>query len=175
MKSKYLKITAIALLVGVLVLPSCSGGDKSSDETPATAPTTQPKAETPAATEKTIKVTLNSTDKMHYDKSEIRVHEGQTVELTLNHVGTLPITSMGHNFVLLKQGTVLADFAAKAADFADNNYIPADSENVIAHTIVIGGGGSTSITFDAPAKGTYDYICSFPGHYTMMKGKFIVE
>ncbi|MCB0632702.1 MAG: azurin, partial [Lewinella sp.] len=26
-----------------------------------------------------------------------------------------------------------------------------------------------------PAPGTYDYICSFPGHYALMQGKFIVE
>ncbi|MCA9748564.1 MAG: azurin, partial [Romboutsia sp.] len=23
--------------------------------------------------------------------------------------------------------------------------------------------------------GTYDFMCSFPGHYSVMKGKFIVE
>ncbi|HBX64839.1 MAG TPA: azurin, partial [Balneolaceae bacterium] len=26
-----------------------------------------------------------------------------------------------------------------------------------------------------PEAGTYDFICSFPGHYALMKGKFIVE
>jgi azurin len=31
------------------------------------------------------------------------------------------------------------------------------------------------IEFIAPEKGTYDYICSFPGHFAMMKGKLIVE
>ena len=40
---------------------------------------------------------------------------------------------------------------------------------------LIGGGEETTVTFDAPAKGTYDFICSFPGHYALMKGKFIVE
>ncbi|MEM6771051.1 MAG: plastocyanin/azurin family copper-binding protein, partial [Bacteroidota bacterium] len=27
----------------------------------------------------------------------------------------------------------------------------------------------------APAAGEYDFICTFPGHYGVMKGKFIVE
>ena len=40
---------------------------------------------------------------------------------------------------------------------------------------MIGGGQTTSITFTAPAAGTYDFICSFPGHSGLMKGKFIVE
>ncbi|MBT8261281.1 MAG: azurin, partial [Bacteroidia bacterium] len=38
-----------------------------------------------------------------------------------------------------------------------------------------GGGQSTSVTFMAPEVGTYDFICSFPGHSALMKGKFIVE
>jgi azurin len=40
---------------------------------------------------------------------------------------------------------------------------------------MIGGGESTVIEFVAPEAGTYTYICSFPGHYAMMKGKLIVE
>ena len=40
---------------------------------------------------------------------------------------------------------------------------------------MIGGGQSDTIEFDAPEPGTYDFICSFPGHYSVMKGKFIVE
>jgi azurin len=40
---------------------------------------------------------------------------------------------------------------------------------------MLGGGETTTIAFTAPAAGTYDYICSFPGHYGMMKGKLIVE
>ena len=56
----------------------------------------------------------------------------------------------------------------------DNGYIP-EGDDIIAHTKMIGGGESVEITFDAPAAGTYDYICPFPGHYGIMKGKFIVE
>jgi azurin len=40
---------------------------------------------------------------------------------------------------------------------------------------MIGGGEQTTITFDAPEKGVYDFICSFPGHVALMQGKFIVE
>jgi azurin len=174
MKMRRFKIAVFSLAIGGTIGLSACGGDKTAEDT-APAATTSPQTTAPETVGKTIDVILNATDQMHYDKSEIRVKEGQTVVLTLNHIGTLPIASMGHNFVLLKQGTDIAAFATKAMDFADNNYIPSDSENVIAHTIVIGGGGSTSVTFKAPEKGTYDYICSFPGHYSMMKGKFIVE
>ncbi|HRN94472.1 MAG TPA: plastocyanin/azurin family copper-binding protein, partial [Chitinophagales bacterium] len=87
-----------------------------------------------------------------------------------------PVAAMGHNFVLLAQGTDLAKFATAAVAAKDNDYIPADlASSVIAHTKTIGGGETTEVEFPAPAAGTYDFLCSFPGHSAMMKGKFIVE
>jgi azurin len=78
--------------------------------------------------------------------------------------------------VLLKQGTDIMEFGQKAAGAAESDYIPQDEANkVIANTKTLGGGEETTITFEAPAKGTYDFICSFPGHVALMKGNFIVE
>lgn len=114
---------------------------------------------------------------MRFDKNEISVKEGQTVKITLKHMGKMPKTAMGHNFVLLKKGVDLSDFAAKAAQAAGPEYkLPAEiSSSAIIYTKMIGGGESVTVEFQAPAKGTYDYLCSFPGHYAMMKGKFIVQ
>jgi azurin len=123
----------------------------------------------------TINITLNSNDKMQFDQTEITVFEGQTVILTLNHTGTMPVTAMGHNFVLLSKGTSISAFAQLVVNEKENEYIPTDLKNVIAHTALIGGGENTAVTFKAPEKGTYDYLCSFPGHYSIMKGKFHVK
>jgi len=121
-------------------------------------------------------VELNAGDDMKYDVTEITVKEGQTVKLTLNHTGTAPVVAMGHNFVLLKQGTDLAKFAEAAMSAQATDYIPeAQAGDVIAHTTTIGGGESTEVEFAAPAKGTYEFLCSFPGHSAIMKGHFIVE
>lgn len=122
-----------------------------------------------------VEVQLTGNDQMKFNLEEIKVKEGQKVRLILKHVGQLPENAMGHNFVLLKQGTDLAEFAQQAAGAADNEYIPSGTDKVIAHTEMIGGGEQTSIEFEAPAAGTYDFICSFPGHYIQMQGKFIVE
>ena len=127
------------------------------------------------AKQDTLKITLNGNDKMQYDLSEIEVYEGQTVILTLHHTGTMPIASMGHNFVLLKKGTDLDKFGAEAVKARENGYIPTDKTDIIANTKLIGGGESDSITFVSPQKGTYDFLCSFPGHYSVMKGKFNVK
>ncbi|MDO5510595.1 MAG: azurin [Weeksellaceae bacterium] len=122
-----------------------------------------------------VSLEISGDDAMRFDKSELRVPAGSKVTLTLRHTGTLAKEAMGHNWVLLKQGTSINDFGMAAVNAKDNGYIPAGSTDYIAHTDMIGGGESTSVTFDAPAPGTYDFICSFPGHFSAMQGKFIVE
>ena len=118
-------------------------------------------------------VELGASDDMKFDANEIRVEGGKKVTVNLTHKGQLPAASMGHNFVLLKKGVDIQQFALRAMNAADTAYIPAGDE-VIAHTKVIGGGESTSVTFDAPEPGTYLFLCTFPGHFAMMQGKFIV-
>ncbi|MFP8487952.1 azurin [Gracilimonas sp. Q87] len=122
-----------------------------------------------------VEITIEGNDQMKFNLDEIKVEEGQTVKLTLKHVGKLPKAAMGHNWVLLKQGTNIQEFGSAAAKAAGNDYIPEGTDDVIVHTKMLGGGEETTIEFTAPAKGTYDFICSFPGHYALMQGKFIVE
>lgn len=120
-------------------------------------------------------VLITGDDMMKFSTKEIRVKAGEPVTLTLKHVGKLDIKVMGHNWVLLKPGVDLVGFASKASAAADNDYIPEGTEDVIAHTKMVGGGQSDTITFDAPAPGTYQFLCSFPGHFAQMQGTFIVE
>lgn len=122
-----------------------------------------------------VQVNLTGDDMMKFNLNEIRVKAGETVRLTLTHVGQLPVNAMGHNFVLLQQGTDVVDFATKAATASGNEYIPEGTEEIIVNTEMIGGGEETTIEFTAPEAGSYDFICSFPGHYVQMRGKFIVE
>lgn len=82
---------------------------------------------------------------------------------------------MGHNWVLLTSGTDIFEFGALAGSAKATDYIPAGTDKVIAHTKLLSGGESDTIEFVAPAAGTYDFVCSFPGHYALMKGMFIVE
>lgn len=175
--------TLIIQLFAILTLVffwACSGSseEKSTETTTSTTTETETQAEEATETAESdngvIKLVINSDDLMRFDQGELRVKAGATVELTLNHTGQLPKTAMGHNVVILKPGTDIATFAQSAAAASENEYIP-EGDDVIVHTALIGGGESTSITFEAPAAGTYDFICSFPGHYALMQGKFIVE
>lgn len=121
-----------------------------------------------------VEIVIESNDQMKFDLSEIKVKEGETVVLTLKHVGKLPKAAMGHNWVLLAQGTDVKAFASLAVRARATEYIP-EGDDILAHTSIIGGGEEVTIEFVAPAAGEYDFICSFPGHYALMKGKFIVE
>lgn len=115
-------------------------------------------------------------DTMGWDRNQLTATAGAEVTVTINHTGRMAANSMGHNFVLLAQGVDMADFAAAAIAAADTDYIPAGrASEVIAHTRIVGGGESDSVTFTAPAAGTYKFLCSFPGHYASMNGDFVVS
>jgi azurin len=122
-----------------------------------------------------VTVGLTANDSLQFSLSEIRVAEGRKIRLTLTNTGQGDASVMGHNFVLLTPGTDINQFGIAAVAARDAGYIPADQKDrVVAHTDVIGGGESTTIDFDAPAAGTYDFICSFMGHYSIMRGKLVV-
>ena len=121
-----------------------------------------------------FRVILNSFDNMIYDKNKIKVNSGKNIILTLNHKGKVSKEFMGHNFVLLKKGVNVDEYAKKAVLAKSNDYIP-NSDEAIAYTKMLGGGESTTISFLAPEAGIYTYICTFPGHYMMMRGELIVK
>ena len=121
-----------------------------------------------------FRVILNSFDNMIYDKNKIEVNSGKNIILTLNHKGKVSKEFMGHNFVLLQKGVNVDEYAKKAVLAKSNDYIP-NSDEAIAYTKMLGGGESTTISFLAPEAGIYTYICTFPGHYMMMRGELIVK
>lgn len=169
---KLLKYTLLSVLT--LALSMSCGGEEKKEETETKVKIGEQKTEK-KVDDNVSNVVISADDFMKYDKNEIKVPAGNKVRLTLRHVGKMDVKIMGHNLVILKQGVDIITFASKAATSADNGYIPIDSEDFIVHTEMIGGGQTTTIEFDAPPAGTYDFICSFPAHYSMMKGKFIVE
>ena len=179
--NRYLAISCLALAV------ACGGkeekkeqitvgeqGTLNSVEEPEGSESGEASADPVLAEDGVVEIQITANDQMQYSTKEIRVKAGQKIRLTLKHVGQLPESAMGHTWVLLKQGTDITDFAQEAATAAPD-YIPSGGAQIIAHTEMIGGGEQTTIEFEAPPAGTYDFICSFPGHWVMMQGKFIVE
>ncbi len=112
-------------------------------------------------------------DTMAYDKSTLEAKAGATVTLTLKNNGTTP--AMQHDWVLVKPGTEQEVDNASMAAGPSKNYL-AESPNILAHTKLVQPGGSDTITFTAPSvAGDYPYICTYPGHYPLMKGVLKVQ
>lgn len=124
---------------------------------------------------KTCELTIAGNDAMQFDKQTLAVAADCTeVKLTLTHTGKLPAAAMGHNWVLTETAAFQPVAAAGTSAGLANDYVPKDDKRVIAHTKIIGGGESTSVTFPTSALkkgGDYTFFCSFPGHWSVMKGK----
>lgn len=125
-----------------------------------------------AVVELLLKAQGNSMADMKYDQKELRVKAGSTVHLTLLNEGT--DVSMVHNFVLIDEGTAdkVGPEGLKAGEAM--NFVPKMHE-VYVSTSLTKPKEKTEIRFPAPPKGSYDFICTYPGHYQKMNGKFIVE
>lgn len=123
-------------------------------------------------------LTIEGNDQIQYNKDELRVSAScSEVTLTLVHVGELAANVMGHNWVLSTQSD-WQQLATDGQNAGPPDYLPADDERVIATTDVIGGGEETTITFDISGldpNGSYMFFCSFPGHFSLMNGEFIIE
>ena len=85
---------------------------------------------------------------------------------------------MMHNLVIVNPGKKLevADLAIQLGLAGQEKaYIP-ESDDVLVHTALLAPGGEDVIYFQAPSEpGTYEFVCTFPGHASVMNGKFIVK
>ena len=112
---------------------------------------------------------------MKYDLKEFTVSSGQTVQIILENTD-----AMQHNLVVTKPG--MREKVGKAGDAmmkdekgAEKNYVPSLPE-VLYSTPLVNPGQSYKLTFKAPAKvGDYPYVCTFPGHWTLMNGVMHVK
>jgi azurin len=102
----------------------------------------------------------------------------ETITVTISHTGQLPKSSMGHNWVLSKSGDYQAIAMEGLNAGLENDYIKPGDERVIAHTKIVGGGETDTISFSPSgmqAGGDYMFFCSFPGHWAVMYGDFILK
>jgi len=159
-------------------MPSAATTAMPSAATTAMAPAAMAASEKPAATVKDCATTITGNDAMQYDVGSITVPAScKKFTINLKHGGTMAATAMGHNVVITKASDEQAVDADGMAAGASAGYVKAGDARVIAHSKVVGGGESTSVSFD-PSKikdgGPYEFFCSFPGHATMMHGTISV-
>jgi azurin len=114
-----------------------------------------------------IKVIKNE---MKYDLKTFTVEAGKPVELVFENPDF-----MQHNLVIAQLGAL--ETVGKAADKlaanpkgAEMNYVPNIPE-VLFSTKLVNPQQTVKLNFIAPKKeGDYPYICTFPGHWSIMNG-----
>ncbi len=119
--------------------------------------------------------TIQAITGLQFDQKRITVKAGEQIRLIFDNTDAIP-----HNLVLVRPeaaeeiGT-LSNAMVTDPRAIEKAYVP-EHEGVIAHTAVINGGEKDVVVFDAPDEaGEYPYICTFPGHWLIMRGIMVVE
>jgi azurin len=113
-------------------------------------------------------ILLNPVPNLKFNTSTITVKAGTKVKLTFKNSD-----DMLHNVVITAPNA--ADEVGSAALKMGLNgermsFVPVTNK-VLFHTLLLQPGKSDTIYFTAPEKpGDYPYVCTYPGHYLVMRG-----
>ncbi len=113
-----------------------------------------------------------------FDKDRVSVPNGP-VTLTFKNLAA----AVQHNWVLVQGGDDVASAVNDAAQAqvritrdAAGSVPPADTPGLLVASPMLDPGEEVTFTFQPPGPGTYEFICTFPGHYVAgMKGVLVVE
>lgn len=122
---------------------------------------------------------IASDDALRFTPEKIEIPLScKTFTVTLKHTGRLPKLAMGHNWVLAKLSDLDGVSRTGMLAGADNSYVDPKDTRVLAHTGVVGGGESSSVTFEvtklAPNE-RYGFVCTFAGHSPVMRGTIVLK
>jgi putative membrane-bound dehydrogenase-like protein len=109
-------------------------------------------------------------DVMKYDRQLITAKAGTVVQIVFQNTDF-----MQHNILLIKPNTTekvgaAADKLAQDPNGVKMNYVPKMPEVLLASPLVNPGGKFTAVFKIPDTPGDYPYICTFPGHWRIMKG-----
>jgi azurin len=127
----------------------------------------------------TIKAFNDKAGLMKYEPKEFKVKTGEKIRLVLKNTNgpAFPKVAMGHNLVILKSGITAVAFGVEITPKANltNDMLPKEAlPKVLAHTKLLGPGETDKVDFTAPAPGAYEFVCTFTGHFALMRGKMTV-
>lgn len=155
-----MKKTYLTLLVIMMSLLMACGSN----------PTPTPAAKPADAKAVTLDISAKG-EELAFDKTTLEVPAGAKVTLKLNN----PSAGMSHNWVLIAPGQADAVAADALAAGEANGWLKPNDSRVLAATKMIKPKENGEVTFNAPAPGSYPFICTFPGHNMLMKGTLVVK
>ena len=110
-------------------------------------------------------------ESLKFDVGRFKAKAGKTIELTFVNPDHMP-----HNLVIVKPGTadkVEAEAIALGAAGFKMQFLP-KSDDLLVGTKLLDHNGKQTIRFKPIAPGTYPFLCTFPGHGKLMRGKIEV-
>nr|WP_068891184.1 auracyanin family protein [Pedobacter panaciterrae] len=117
-------------------------------------------------------ILLGTKPGLKFDITNLTLKAGTKVKLTFANTD-----DMLHNFVLTMPGSgnMVGEMVMKMGlDGEKYDFVP-NSAKVLVHTVLLQPGKSDTVYFTVPkTPGIYPFICSYPGHYTVMKGQIKV-
>ncbi|HEX2748850.1 MAG TPA: PVC-type heme-binding CxxCH protein [Verrucomicrobiales bacterium] len=134
-------------------------------------PSAKDKLEALVSTEAPVSLTLKADPvQLFYEQKELTARAGSVVALAFENPGEMP-----HNAVICAPGSLEKVGAAADAMQTDPNglaagFVPQIPE-VLYKTRLLNRGGKETLIFRVPAApGDYVIVCTFPGHWRLMKG-----
>ena len=167
------KIFAIQLIP---ILTACGGAGEKSNSTKVEKPLEKTEKAVQEEEKELIEITVVATgeamNEIAFEPKSISIQANTRVKMTFKNQSSAE--GMLHNFVLVELGAgqEIATAGIKAGKV--NDFVPNDSR-VITNTKMTQMGEEIIFEFDAPKKGSYHYICTYPGHYPNMIGRLNVE
>ena len=114
-------------------------------------------------------------NQLAFSPTEVRVRTSRQVRLTFDN----PDIQI-HNLVIVKPGSEnevgsLADQMAQDPDAFAKHFVPT-SDKIVWSSPLVNPNQRVVLDFSAPAEpGRYPFICTFPGHWRVMKGTLVVD
>jgi azurin/glucose/arabinose dehydrogenase/lysophospholipase L1-like esterase len=124
----------------------------------------------------TVFVVKTVREQMRYDTPRLVVQAGKPFEVILENLDLMP-----HNIVFVQPGTrqaVSESVQGKTPDQVDKQgraYVPEKDSRVLHASKMLEAGQKETLKMTAPTQeGEYEYVCTFPGHWSIMWGKLAV-
>jgi azurin len=110
-------------------------------------------------------------DALKFSEPALSAASGSSITVTFNNGSSVN----QHNWVLVQSGTKDAVSTDGTGAGPGANWIKPGDDRVVASSKLLNPGETEAVTFTAPAAGTYQFVCTFPGHNFTMFGDFTVN
>ncbi|MDB4491579.1 plastocyanin/azurin family copper-binding protein, partial [bacterium] len=114
-------------------------------------------------------------EQLRYDTNHITVEANKPFEIVFENDDLMP-----HNLIICQKGakealgTAALTMTPDQLDREGRAYVP-KSDKIIAATKMLEAGERARLPIKALPPGEYEYVCTFPGHWSVMSGTLSIR